>query len=191
MQRPWIPDLDPRLRMSRTSVGNDRKRERRSRVLVFAFGAGRFLLGDRDRSYTGSWHEKEKSSHVAAFLLCLGCGHAVRDAGLWMRWLLFMRAEDADEVDFIIRRGSAERPAYRARSTVRLTIAEKLAAPVAGKRRAVTIGPGARALEEHTPASRRGAGAIISVAEAIRIPRNCLVPSADRLLRYLLSLPAR
>ena len=35
-------------------------------------------------SYTGSWHEKEKSSHVAAFLLCLGCGHAVRDAGSFM-----------------------------------------------------------------------------------------------------------
>ena len=35
--------------------------------------------------------EAKKGSHVAAFLLICG-GNAVRDVGLWMKWLLFIRA---------------------------------------------------------------------------------------------------
>ena len=54
--------------------------------------------------------KKRKAAMWLPFFFLVG-ENAVRDAGLWMRWLLFMRAEGADEADGIIRRGSAERPA--------------------------------------------------------------------------------
>ena len=113
MQRPWIPDLDPRLRMSRTSVGNDRKRERDPGFWSLHSGLGDSCLETGTCLTPDRGMKKEKGSHMAAFLLCLGCEHAVHDAGLWMRWLLFIRAEGADEVHGIIRRMSAERSANR------------------------------------------------------------------------------
>lgn len=48
-----------------------------------------------------------------------------------MRGSLLIRTEGAEEVHDIIRGGSAERSGHRARFAVRLTVAEKLAAPVA------------------------------------------------------------
>ena len=95
----------------------------------------------------GSWcGEKKKGSHMAALLFSRG-DNAVRDAGLWMSRLLFMRAESADEVHGIIRRMSAERSANRARFAVRLPVAEKLATPVAHVR-AFTVGAGHCTLKE-------------------------------------------
>ena len=72
---------------------------------------------------------------------------AVRDAGLWMSRLLFIRAEGADEVHGIIRRVTTECPADRPRFAVRLTVAEELAAPVALVH-AISVGTSNRTLEE-------------------------------------------
>ena len=63
----------------------------------------------------GSWcGEKKKGSHVAALAFCRRGENAARYVGLWMRWLLFIRAKrrltDSGPHPWLWRRRTFRRP---------------------------------------------------------------------------------